>query len=99
MGDDSGVLVAVALLAAPVLAAVILWGDWTLVVAAAAIAAIEVALLQRTQRFGARVWRSLGVGRRARRERGAEQAYVVAAMAGVGLLLWAVVGGATRALS
>ncbi len=59
--------------------------------AAAAVAVIEYATLQRSQRFSARLWRSVRVGRRSSRERGTESLYVVAAVAGVALLVVAVV--------
>jgi hypothetical protein len=81
------VIVAYLLLAAPIAAAALLWGSWIWVAAAIAIAVAEYATLQRSQRFSARVWRSIGVGRRSRREHGTESLYVATAVAGVALLV------------
>jgi hypothetical protein len=55
-----------------------------------AVAVVEFATLQRSQRFSARVWRSLRVGRRGSRERATESLYVITAVAGVALLAMAV---------
>ena len=85
-------LVAYLLLAAPAVAALLFWGSWGWVVAAAVVGAVEYTTLQRSQRFSARVWRTIGMGRRSRRERGAEGAYVVSAAAGVALLVAALIG-------
>lgn len=85
-------IVAYALLAAPVLAGVLFWGSWGWVAAAAVVAVIEYMTLQRSQRFSGRFWRSIGTGRRSRRERGAEGAYVVSAVVGVGLLAASILG-------
>ncbi|MCU1483886.1 MAG: hypothetical protein JWN67_632 [Actinomycetia bacterium] len=78
------------LLAAPVVAAVLLWGDWAWVAVALAIAAVQFLALQRTQRFSARVWRTIGIGRRSRAARGAEALYLVAVVAGLAVLVLAV---------
>jgi hypothetical protein len=75
------------LLAAPIAAAVLSWGRWGWVAAALAVAVVEYAALQRSQRFSARVWRSIGFGRRSRQERGTEGIYVLSAVAGVVLLV------------
>lgn len=83
-------IVAYLLLAAPLASAALFWGSWGWVAAAAAVAVIEYATLQRSQRFSARVWRSVGVGRRSSRERAAETLYVISAVAGVALLAVAV---------
>ena len=85
-------LVAFLLLAAPVTAVVLFWGSWGWVTAAAIVAAVEYRSLQRSQRFSARVWRSIGVGRRSQRERGAESIYVVSAVVGVSLLVASLLG-------
>ena len=69
-------IVAYLLLAAPVVAAVLFWGAWAWVAVAAAVAAVEYATLQRSQRFSARFWRSVGVTQRSKRERGIEIVYV-----------------------
>ncbi len=84
-------LVVLLLLAAPVASAALFWGSWGWVAAAVAVAGVEFAALQRSQQFSARVWRSVRVGRRSRRERATESLYVVTAIAGVILLAVAVV--------
>jgi hypothetical protein len=81
------VIIVYLLLGAPVVAAVLFWGSWGWVAVAAAVALGEYAALQRSQRFSARVWRSVRVGRRSSRERTTESVYVVTAAAGVGLLV------------
>ena len=83
-------IVAYLLLAAPVASAALFWGSWGRVAAAAVVAVVEFATLQRSQRFSARVWRSLRVGRRSSRERATESLYVTTAVAGVALLAMAV---------
>ena len=80
-------LVAYLLLAAPVVAAVLLWGSWAWVAVAVVVAAVEYVTLRRSQRFSAHFWRSIGVTRRSSRERGIELAYVVSAGVGVVLLV------------
>lgn len=85
-------IIAYLLLAAPVVSAALFWGSWGWVVATVAVAVVEYSTLRRSQRFAARVWRSLPVGRRSRRERAIETLYVVAAVAGVALLAVAVLG-------
>ncbi len=80
-------IVAYLLLAAPVAAGVLFWGAWPWVAACGAVAVVEYGMLQRSQQFSARVWRSIGVGRRSSREQGAERLYVVTALAGVALLV------------
>src|SRR5213078_5366944 len=86
------VIVAYLLLAAPITAVVLFWGSWGWVGAAAIVAVVEYRSLQRSQRFSARVWRSIGVGRRRQRERGAESIYVVSAVVGVSLLVASLLG-------
>jgi hypothetical protein len=86
------VIVAYLLLAAPVAAALLFWGDWAWVAVAVAVAAVEYAALQRSQRFSARVWRSVGVTKRSTRERGIEIVYVVSAAAGVVVLVVSLLG-------
>jgi hypothetical protein len=86
------VIVAYLLLAAPVLAAVVFWGSWGWVAVAAGVAVAEYMTLRRSQRFSARVWRSVGIGRRSSRERVTESMYLVTVLAGVGLLVVAVFG-------
>jgi hypothetical protein len=85
------VIVAYVLLAAPVVAACLFWGSWGWVAAAVAVTVIEYATLHRSQRFSAHLWRSIGIGRRSRRERGADGAYVISAAAGVALLAAAII--------
>jgi hypothetical protein len=88
---DTCVIVALIVLAAPVLAAVLFWGSWGWLVGALAVAVIEYTTMRRSQRFSARLWRSLRVGRRSSRERTAETIYAVSAVAGVFLLIVAIV--------
>ncbi len=80
------------LLAAPVAAAVLFWGAWGWVAAALGVAVVEFVTLQRSQRFSGRVWRSVGKGRRSRRERATERVYVISAVLGVALLVASLVG-------
>ena len=89
-------IVAYLLLAAPVVAALLFWGTWGWVAVAAVAAAVEYATLQRSQRFSAHFWRSVGVTQRSRRERGVEIVYVISAAVGVILLIVSLVelGGA-----
>jgi len=86
------VLVAYLLLAAPVVAALLFWGSWGWVAVAVVTAAVEFASLQRSQRFSARVWRSIAVTRRSKRERGVEAIYVISAAVGVILVVVSLVG-------
>ena len=79
------------LLAAPIAAALLAWGQGILPWAALATAAGEFLALRRTERFSERVWRVLRVGRRAREAHAAETAYLVLAVAGVALLVLAVI--------
>jgi hypothetical protein len=79
-------VVVLILLAAPVAAAALFWGSWGWVAAAAVISVVEYTALRRSQRFAARVWRSIPIGRRRSRERTTETLYVVTAVAGVVLL-------------
>jgi hypothetical protein len=81
------VIVALLLLAAPVVAALLFWGTWVWVAVAVVTAAVEYASLQRSQRLSARFWRSVGVTRRSTRERGVEVIYLISAAAGVVLLV------------
>ncbi len=85
-------IVAYLVLAAPVVAALLFWGSWGWVAAAAVVAAVEYVTLQRAQRFSARLWRSIGMGRRSRRERGTEGVYVISAAIGVALLVASLLG-------
>jgi hypothetical protein len=91
-GYTAEVLVAYLLLAAPVVAALFFWGAWGWVAAAGVVAAVQYATLQRSQRFSARVWRSVGVTQRSRRERGIETIYVISAVSGVALLIGSLLG-------
>jgi hypothetical protein len=85
------VILALVVLAAPVLAAVLFWGSWGWLVAATAVAVVEYTTMRRSQRFSARLWRSIRVGRRSKHERAAEGLYAVSAVTGVVLLAVAVV--------
>jgi hypothetical protein len=80
-------IVAYLLLSAPVVAAFLFWGAWGWVAVAAVVAAVEFATLQRSKRFSARLWRSVGIGRRGKRERGTESIYLISAGVGVALLV------------
>ena len=75
------------LLAAPVVAALLLWGDWAWAGGALIVAVVQFLALQRTQRFSARVWRTIGIGRRSRAARGAEALYLVTVVAGLAVLV------------
>lgn len=75
------------LLAAPVVAAVIFWGRWAWCAVAAAIALVEYLAFQRTQRFSARIWRTIGRGSRSRDARTADGLYIAAVTAGLGVLV------------
>ena len=81
------VIVAYLLLAAPVASVALFWGSWGWMALSAVVAVVEWATLQRSQRFSARIWRSVGVGRRSSRERATESVYVLTAVAGVALLI------------
>ncbi len=83
-------IVVLAILAAPVVAAALFWGSWGWLVAALAVAVVEYATMRRSQRFSARLWRSLRLGRRSSRERAVETIYAASAVAGVVLLVVAV---------
>ena len=85
-------IVAYLLLAAPVVAALLFWGDWGWVAVAIVVAAVEYAALQRSQRFSARFWRSVGVAKRSQRERGVEIVYLISAVAGVVILIVSLLG-------
>ncbi len=80
------------LLAAPVVAAVLFWGMWAAVAVAAAIAAVQFLSFRRTERFTARVWRTVGHGRRSREARAVDGLYLVSVVAGLAVLALAVVG-------
>jgi hypothetical protein len=88
----AAMFVAYLLLAAPAVAAFLFWGAWGWVAAAAVVAAVEFATLRRSKRFSARVWRSVGMGQRGRRERGTESIYLISAAVGVALLVGSLLG-------
>jgi len=79
------------LLAAPVVAALLFWGDWAWVAVAGAVAVAQFLSFRRTERFSDRVWRTVGHGRRSREARAADGLYVVTMVAGVVLLALAVI--------
>jgi len=85
------VLVALVLVAVALAAVVLFWGAWLWMAVAAVVAVVQVAALRRSERFSARVWRSVPVGRRRQREQSIETAYVVCAVAGVVLFVGALV--------
>ena len=80
-------IVAYVLLAAPVLAAVFFWGAWGWFTAAVVVAGLEYVTLRHSQQFSARLWRSVGMTARGRRERGIETVHVISALGGVALLI------------
>jgi hypothetical protein len=84
------VIVVYLVLAAPVVAAGLFWGSWGWLAAAAVVGVVEYVALRRSQRFSARLWRSVGVGRRNSRERATESIYGVSAVAGIVLLAVAI---------
>jgi hypothetical protein len=84
------VIVAYLILAANVVAIALFFGSWGWFAAAVAVAVVQYATLKRSQRFSARLWRSVRVGRRSSRERAMESIYIVTAVAGVVLLAVAV---------
>lgn len=55
--------------------------------AAAAVALVEYLALRRTQRFSARIWRTIGIGRRSKGARTSEGLYIIAVAAGFGVLV------------
>jgi hypothetical protein len=77
------------LLAAPVAAAVLFWGDWAWVAVAVAVAVAQFLSYRRTERFSARVWRTVGHGQRSREARAADALYLVTVVAGLVLLVLA----------
>lgn len=85
-------IVAYLLLAAPVAAGLLRWGAWGWVAAAAAVALVQYVTLQRSQRFSARLWRSVGIGRRSKREHGTETVYVLSVVLGIALLVGSLLG-------
>ena len=88
----AAMFVAYLLLAAPAVAAFLFWGAWGWVAAAAVVTAVEFATLRRSKRFSARVWRSVGMGQRGRRERGTQSIYLISAAVGVALLVASLLG-------
>jgi hypothetical protein len=80
------------LLAAPVVAAVLLWGTWGWFAGAGAIAVVQYLSFRRTQRFSDRVWRTVGRGRRSREARAADSVYLLSVIAGIVVLVVAVIG-------
>ncbi len=80
------------LLAAPVIAAALFWGTWAGVALAAAIAVVQFLSFRRTERFSSRVWRAVGHGRRSREARAADGLYLVSVVAGLAVLVVAVIG-------
>ena len=79
------------LLAVSVAAILLFWGSWVWMIVAGAVAVVEVVALRRSERFSARVWRNVPLGRRRRQERATETAYVISAAAGVVLFVIALV--------
>ena len=75
------------LFAAPAIAAMLLWGTWGWFGVAIVVTALEYVAFRRTQRFSARVWRTVGVGRRNRQARMNEGLYLLTVIGGIALLV------------
>jgi hypothetical protein len=80
------------LLAAPAIAAILLWGNWGWFLIAVVVVMLQYAAFRRTERFSARVWRTIGVGRRNRQARMNEGLYLLTVIVGIALLVAALVG-------
>ena len=78
------------LLAAPVVAAVLFIGSWVAFAVCVVVALAELQSFRQTERFSSRVWRAVGKGTKGRQARGAEVVYLLSALAGVLLLVIAV---------
>lgn len=74
------------------IAAVLLWGAWAGVALAAAITVVQLRSFRRTERFSSRVWRAVGHGRHSREARAADGLYLVSVVAGLAVLVVAVLG-------
>lgn len=74
------------LLAAPLVAAVLWWGQWAWFAVAVVVAAVEYLAFRQTERFSSRVWRTVGVGHRSRKARTADGLYLLTVVAGLVLL-------------
>ena len=79
------------LLAAPVVAAALFWGEWLAFAVCVAVALAELQALRQTERFSSRVWRTVGRGTKGRQARAADGVYLLVAVAGVLLLVVALV--------
>jgi hypothetical protein len=86
------VLTAWFLLAAPAIAAILLWGNWGWFLIAVVVVMVQYAAFRRTERFSARVWRTVSIGRRNREARINEGLYLLTVIAGITLLVAALVG-------
>jgi hypothetical protein len=75
------------LLAAPVVAAVLFIGSWVAFAVCLVVALAELQSFRQTERFSSRVWRAVGKGTKGRQARGAEVVYLLSAVAGVLLLV------------
>ncbi len=80
------------LLAVPAIAAILLWGSWGWFALAVAVMALQYVTFRRTERFSARVWRTVGIGRRNRQARLNEGAYLLTVVAGFALLVVGFIG-------
>jgi hypothetical protein len=78
------------LLAAPVVAAILFIGTWVAFALCLVVALAELQAFRQTERFSSRVWRAVGKGTKGRQARGAEVVYLLSAVAGVLLLVVAV---------
>ena len=75
------------LLAAPVVAAILFIGAWVAFAVCVVVALAELQSFRQTERFSSRVWRAVGKGTKGRQARGAEVVYLLSAVAGVLLLV------------
>jgi hypothetical protein len=80
------------LLAAPAIAAILLWGAWGWFGIAIVVTVLEYVAFRRTERFSARVWRTVGVGRRNRQARMNQGFYLLTVIAGIALLVVGLIG-------
>ena len=79
-------------LAAPAIAAILLWGAWGWFGIAVVVMVLEYVTLGRTKPFSARVWRTVGIGRRNRQARMNEGFYLLTVIAGIALLIVGLIG-------
>jgi hypothetical protein len=69
-----------------------LWGAWGWFGIAIVVTVLEYVAFRRTERFSARVWRTVGVGRRNRQARMNQGFYLLTVIAGIALLVVGLIG-------